>query len=302
MNRKNLQTIAVKKNTAEAVDFSASPFRPLADFFKELCDRRNRARLRLLIPPTLVIGDGGRKLYFTDPETGCRPTPCSAALLPGRFPACATIRQPTPPPPLGPRPASGSPGPEPAGRRSNVRRLVGDECDDEAILRAFAASRPAAPPPDEVGPPGGAPYAVAKRASGGGNMVGVLADAAALNAALRSPDGPMVIQRFVKPRGATSNAGTLPLPCAPAPKGGSLAIAQGRALAFTELRGSNRAVAARSPSRRCGRCAHAPRGTKSRRSSCAATGAYPRGTGVAARGRRCGPGRGLGVCWPGRVN
>ena len=125
---------------------------------------------------------------------------------------------------------------------------------------------------------------------------------AALNAALRSPDGPMVIQRFVKPRGATSNAGTLPLPCAPAPKGGSLAIAQGRALAFTELRGSNRAVAARSPSRRCGRCAHAPRGTKSRRSSCAATGAYPRGTGVAARGRRCGPGRGLGVCWPGRVN
>lgn len=105
MNQKNLQTIAVKKNTAEAVDFSASPFRPLADFFKELCDRRNRARLRLLIPPTLVIGDGGRKLYFTDPETGCRPAPCPAALGPVRFPACATIRQPAPPPrPLAPAP------------------------------------------------------------------------------------------------------------------------------------------------------------------------------------------------------
>ena len=34
-----VQNIVVKKNTAESVDFSTSPFRPLADFFKELVDR-----------------------------------------------------------------------------------------------------------------------------------------------------------------------------------------------------------------------------------------------------------------------
>ena len=34
-----MQNIVVKKNTAESVDFSTSPFRPLADFFKELVDR-----------------------------------------------------------------------------------------------------------------------------------------------------------------------------------------------------------------------------------------------------------------------
>ncbi|KAJ1494660.1 hypothetical protein T484DRAFT_1926927, partial [Baffinella frigidus] len=144
------QNIVVKKNTAEAVDFSTSPVRPLADFFKELIDRRKRFKLRVLIPPTLVIGDGDRNMYFTDSVTGY------------------------------------------------VQRLSGDQCEDHAILDTFAAFRPAGFEADAS-----IPYAVLKRATAGGNLIHLLADQMDVQTTLRAPDGSMIIQRYVKPRGAT---------------------------------------------------------------------------------------------------
>eukprot|EP00286_Rhodomonas_abbreviata_P027860 CAMPEP_0181300864 /NCGR_PEP_ID=MMETSP1101-20121128/7117_1 /TAXON_ID=46948 /ORGANISM="Rhodomonas abbreviata, Strain Caron Lab Isolate" /LENGTH=393 /DNA_ID=CAMNT_0023406129 /DNA_START=84 /DNA_END=1265 /DNA_ORIENTATION=- len=64
-----LQQIVVKQNITKTQDYSKSPYRPLCDFFPALV-RKGIGRLKLLIPPTLVLEGTDRALYFTEEKTG----------------------------------------------------------------------------------------------------------------------------------------------------------------------------------------------------------------------------------------
>lgn len=67
--RLKLQHIVVKQNITKTRDYSKSPYRPLTDFFPALA-RKGPGRLRLRIPPTLILEGTDRALYFTEEQSG----------------------------------------------------------------------------------------------------------------------------------------------------------------------------------------------------------------------------------------